>query len=335
MQRHNFLILILAMMCSYSTQAQDPIYSQYYAAPLQLNPAFAGNTYSPHISINYRNQWPALNQAYVTYSVAYSQFFKDFNSGIGLMILTDDAGQGLYKTTKVSGVYSYKLQINDNLNLKLGLEGSLVRINLDWEKLIFVDQVDPTLGFTSGGGTPFPTQEVQPENLSNNYFDASAGLLLYSSNFYAGLTTKHLNTPNESFLEINENLDGGLPLRLGLHAGYEFKISQGNKKRQASFISPNVMFVKQGDFGQLNVGAYGNLGAIFGGLWYRQGFANPDAAIALVGFQTGGYKIGYSYDITISKLSLGRSGGSHEISLIMNFDKPEKVNYNDCFGLFR
>lgn len=335
MQRHNFLILLLAIMWSFSTQAQDPIYSQYYAAPLQLNPAFAGNTYSPHISINYRNQWPALNQAYVTYSVAYSQFFKDFNSGIGLMIQTDDAGQGLYKTTKVSGVYSYRLQINDNLNLKLGLEGSLVRINLDWEKLIFVDQVDPTLGFTSGGGTPFPTAEVQPENLSNNYFDASAGILLYSSHFYAGVTTKHLNTPNETFLEINENLDGGLPLRLGLHAGYEFKISEGNKKRQASFISPNVMFVKQGDFGQLNIGAYGNLGAIFGGLWYRQGFANPDAAIALVGFQAGGYKIGYSYDITISKLSLGRSGGSHEISLIMNFDKPEKVDYNDCFGLFR
>ena len=95
-------------MWSFSSQAQDPIFSQYYAAPLQLNPAFAGNTYSPHIAINYRNQWPSLNQAYVTYAVSYSQFFKDFNSGIGLMILTDDAGQGLYKTTKVSGVYSYK-----------------------------------------------------------------------------------------------------------------------------------------------------------------------------------------------------------------------------------
>jgi len=153
--------------------------------------------------------------------------------------------------------------------------------------------------------------------------------------FYAGVTTKHLNTPNESFLRINENLDGGLPLRLGLHAGYEFKFREGNKKRPASFISPNVMFVKQGDFGQLNIGAYGNLGIIFGGVWYRQGFSNPDAAIVLLGVQKGGYKIGYSYDITVSRLTLGRSGGSHEISLIMNFDKPNQVDYNDCFGLFR
>ena len=322
-------------MFGFTAKAQDPIYSQYYAAPLQLNPAFAGNTYAPHISLNYRNQWPSLSQAYVSYSVAYSQFFKEYNSGLGLMLLADDAGQGLYKTTKASAVYAYRVAVNDDLFLKLGVEGSLVRISLGWDKFIFPDQVDPELGTNSGGGTPFPTEEIRPENIANTYFDASAGILLYSSRFYAGITTKHLNTPNESFLEINENLDGGLPLRLGMHAGYEFKFREGNKKRPASFISPNVMFVKQGDFGQLNVGAYGNLGRIFGGVWYRQGFANPDAAIVLLGVQAGGYKIGYSYDITVSRLTLGRSGGSHEISLIMNFEKPEEVDYNDCFGLFR
>ncbi|MEM6965445.1 MAG: PorP/SprF family type IX secretion system membrane protein [Bacteroidota bacterium] len=335
MQRQKFFILLVVMMLGFVAQAQDPIYSQYYAAPLQLNPAFAGNTYTPHIALNYRNQWPALSQAYVSYSVSYSQFFKDFNSGIGLMILADDAGQGLYKTNKVSGFYAYRLEMGNDLYLKLGLEGSLVRINLGWDKFLFPDQLDPEFGTVSGGGTPLPTEEVRPEDIARNYFDASAGMLLYSSNFYAGVTTKHLNTPNESFLQINENLDSGLPLRLGLHAGYEFKIREGNKNRPASFISPNAMFVKQGDFGQLNVGAYGNLGIIFGGLWYRQGFANPDAAIVLLGVQKGGYKFGYSYDITVSRLTLGQSGGSHEFSLIMNFDKPEEVDYNDCFGLFR
>ena len=335
MRRQTIFILFAAFIWSFSVQGQDPIYSQYYAAPLQLNPAFAGNTYTPHIAINYRNQWPSLNQAYVSYSVSYSQFFKKFNSGIGLMILADDAGQGLYKTNKIGGFYSYRLEMGNNLFLKLGVEASFIRISLGWDKFQFPDQLGPELGATSGGGTPFPTEEIRPESIENTYFDASAGLLIYSSHFYAGITTKHLNTPNESFLKINENLDSGLPLRLGLHAGYEFKIREGNKKKPASFISPNAMFVKQGDFGQLNIGAYGNLGIIFGGVWYRHGFANPDAAIVLLGVQKGGYKIGYSYDLTVSRLTLGRSGGSHEISLIMNFDKPQKVDYNDCFGLFR
>lgn len=335
MQRHILFIVLLISAISFSTQAQDPIYSQYYAAPLQLNPAFAGNTYTPHLAFNYRNQWPALNQAYVTYSVSYSQFFKDFNSGIGLMILADDAGQGLYKTNKASVVYSYRLEMNDDLFLKFGVEGSLVRFDVGWDKFIFPDQIDAEFGAISGGGTPFPTEEVQPDNLSRTYFDASAGMLLYSSNFYAGVSAKHLNTPNESLLQINQNLDSGLPLRLSLHAGYEFKLSQGNKRKPSSFISPNIMFIQQGDFGQVNVGAYGNLGIIFGGLWYRQGFANPDAAIILLGVKKGAYKIGYSFDMTVSNLTLGRSGGSHEISLIMNFDKPRKTDYNDCFSLFR
>jgi len=303
MQRQKLFISLLVLLLGFSAQAQDPIYSQYYSAPLQLNPAFAGNTYAPHISINYRNQWPSLSQAYVSYSVAYSQFFKEYNSGFGLMLLADDAGNGLYKTTKASGVYSYRVAVNDDLILKLGLEGSLVRLKVDWLQLTFPDQLNAD-GGNSGGGIPFPTAEVQPENTSINYFDASAGLLMYGTNFYAGITAKHLNTPNESF-----------------HAGYEYKFRSGNKKRPDSFISPNVMFVKQGDFGQINAGAYGNLGRIF--------------AIVLFGVQAGGYKIGYSYDITVSKLTLGQSGGSHEISLIMNFEKPEQVDYNDCFGLFR
>ena len=146
------------------------------------------------------------------------------------------------------------MAINDNLFIKLGLEGSLVRISLGWDQFRFGDQIDELQGF-SPGGTPLPTEEIRPDNISNNYFDASAGLLLYSSQFYAGVAFKHLNTPNESFLNINENLDTGLPMRLGLHAGYEFKFREGNNKRPASFISPNVMFVKQGDFGQLNIGA--------------------------------------------------------------------------------
>ena len=251
------------------------------------------------------------------------------------MILGDDAGQGIYKTNKVGAFYSYRLEINRNLFVKMGMEASFVQYRLAWDKLQFPDQIHPLTGFTSPGGTPIPTEETQPLNLNKSYLDFSAGMLIYSSSFYAGLSAKHLNTPNESLLEINTNIDGGLPLRLSLHAGYEYEFRKGNKKRPSSFISPNIMFVKQGDFGQINAGFYGNLGIVFGGLWYRQGFSNPDAAIVLFGVKKGAYKIGYSYDITVSSLTLGESGGSHEISIIMNFDKPRKVDYNDCFSLFR
>ena len=335
MQRQILYILMMVALMSINTQAQDPIYSQYYAAPLQLNPAFTGNTYTPHLAFNYRNQWSSFPTAYETFSASYSQFFERTNSGFGLMILADDQGQGIFKTNKIGAFYSYRLEINRDLYIKLGLEASAVQYRLDWEKLLFPDQIDPESGFTTAGGTPIPSEEQQPLSLNRSYLDFSAGMLIYSKSFYAGISAKHLNTPNESLLEINTNIDGGLPVRLSLHAGYEYELRKGNKRRPSSFISPNIMFVKQGDFGQINTGFYGNLGIVFGGLWYRHTFSNPDAAIVLFGVKKGAYKIGYSYDITVSTLTLGESGGSHEISIIMNFDKPRKVDYNDCFGLFR
>jgi hypothetical protein len=64
-----------------------------------------------------------------------------------------------------------------------------------------------------------------------------------------------------------------------------------------------------------------------GGVWFRQSVgspANPDAFIVLVGFQTSVVKIGYSYDITVSKLS-SATAGAHEVSFSMQFDcRPKK-----------
>ena len=111
MSRQNTLLFLALLLIAGAVKAQDPIYSQFFAAPLQLNPAFTGNTEAPHFALNYRNQWTTFangSQAYETYSASYSQFSRRLNSGFGLMILTDDAGQGLIKTNKASAFYAYR-----------------------------------------------------------------------------------------------------------------------------------------------------------------------------------------------------------------------------------
>ena len=50
-----------------------PFLVNFMRLPLRLNPAFAGTTYAPRITLNYRNQWPSLNNAYETYAVSYEQ----------------------------------------------------------------------------------------------------------------------------------------------------------------------------------------------------------------------------------------------------------------------
>ncbi len=46
--------------------AQDPEFTQFYANPLYLNPAFAGTARCPRICLNYRNQWPGITGTFVT-----------------------------------------------------------------------------------------------------------------------------------------------------------------------------------------------------------------------------------------------------------------------------
>ncbi len=318
-----------------AVRGQDPVFSQFYNAPLQLNPGLTGIAYKPDFSLNYRNQWPALHQAYQTYAVSYDQFLENYNSGIGVYLQADDAGDGILKTTKAAALYAYQLRVTRIWQLRWGIELGVVQSRLDWAKLVFGDQLDPELGPVSPGGTPLPGNEQQPDNLTLTYLDIGTGGVIYSKKLYAGLSIKHLNTPSLSYLHVNESLNGGLPLRWNIHIGTELPVRQSNKVMPKTFISPGLMYVRQGPFQQLIFGTFVGLGDIYGGLWYRQSGSNSDALIAALGVRKGLIRVTYSYDATISPLSY-RSGGSHEIGIQINLDDgSEERSYNDCLSLFR
>ncbi len=322
--------------------AQDPVFSQFYAAPLQLNPAFAGAAFAPRLSANYRNQWPGWPNAYASYAVSYEQWIDGFNSGVGLMLLGDDAGNGIYRSVHAAAAYSYQVQVAEKLFFRLGMEAGFIQSRINWNALIFGDQLNPLTGADDGSGNPGQSGEIPPERFTNNAFDASAGLLVFNSRFHAGVSLKHLNTPDASFLKINPNLYTGIPLRLTIHGGMEIPIATNNKSKEGAFLSPNVMFTRQGDFSQINGGLYAGFGKVFTGAWIRHTFGNADAAILLGGFRYGIMRIGYSYDVTLSALAGAGAGGAHEVSFALNLgDSREfqrnrrKPDLNDCFRMFR
>lgn len=314
---------------------QDAVYSQFYLSPTLLNPAFAGNTHSPFVAVNYRNQWPSINQAYSTYSVAYDQQWKS-NSGVGIYVNSDNAGAGAIKTTKVAGIYSYKIRLNTDTYLKGAIEAGYGQTSLDWQQLVFFDSLDPQFGATSPGGVTIPSNEIPADNLSRSFFDIGTGVLIYNPRWYAGVSLKHANSPTIDFIDDQTGRDGQLPSRLTVHGGMQINLDGGNRFKGSTFISPNALVSVQGDFWQVMAGAYVNVDQVFGGLWYRQGGANGDAVIGSIGIKSGIFKIGYSYDYTVSELTIG-SGGSHEIGVTMLFDmlKPREFQYSDCLNLFR
>ncbi|MBT8230329.1 MAG: type IX secretion system membrane protein PorP/SprF [Bacteroidia bacterium] len=316
---------------------QDLIFSQYYNSPIHTNPAFAGLETHPNFTSNYRIQWPSLNNAYETYAVTYDQYFRDMNSGFGFIALSDDQGDGTLKSTKIAGIYSYKVRFNVDWQIKFGLEAAYNQNRLDWDKLVFFDQIDPVTGPFTSAGVPVPSSEVRPESLNNSYLDISIGMLLYNPEFYVGFSMDHLNGAYAGFTNaVDDATTQSLQVLFSLQAGFQIVLMEDNKGNPSTFISPNMIFARQSDFNQLNVGAYMQINQLFGGAWVRHTLKNIDSFIFSFGVNLDYIKIGYSFDLTSSKLGLS-TGGSHELGIavgLRNLGKKES-RMNDCLRLFR
>lgn len=307
-----FTLTLMLLTSFLASMAQDAAFSQFYANPLYLNPALTGTTECGRLHLNYRNQWPSLDKAYVTYSVAYDQQLPEIRSGFGLLIMSDQQGSGAYHRTLAGGFYAYQLQIGLETFLQFGVKAAFYQEGINWSKLVFADMIDPTTGSISPGNEVEPTSNIYTA-------DFASGLALsYSDIFFAGFSADHLSQPNLSFYG-DENVF--LPRKFTLHAGMNYNASSGTTGtgRQGDLLlQPNLLFMQQGAFNQLNAGLYLNKHPFVLGIWFRHSFQNPDAIVVLAGIQQEKFRIGYSYDNTVSKLS-GKSGGAHEISLAWEF----------------
>jgi len=303
-------LVSLGILLSTQLFAQDPNFTQFYSNPIYLNPALAGSIGCPRVSMNYRNEWPQLTGNYVTYSMAYDSYVKSISGGLGLIATHDVQARGTIATTMVGGIYSYNLKVNRKFSIMFGARAAYYQKYLDWSKLTFGDMIDPRRGFI------YQTGDVPRGTGRRGFFDASAGMVAYTKNFYAGLAVHHLNRPDESMILGQSRL----PMRFTAHAGANIKI--GNKGRYSNNTSlmPNVIYQYQNGFQELSIGTYLKYENFTVGAWYR----NKDAFILSFGVNTENFRVGYSYDVTVSKLGQGVSGGSHEVSLGFNLKCKKK-----------
>ena len=295
--------------------AQDPMFTQFYSNPIYLNPAFSGSNKCPRIVSNYRNQLPGFSGDFITTSVSYDQYIDAIKGGLGVMLLSDQIAKTL-QSNEASLVYSYHQHLSRKFTLNFGLQGTYIQKSVNRSNLTFGDMIHPRRGFV------FSTNDVitaAPVNL----FDFSTGLLGYTDKFYIGIAAHHLTEPEISLLSGSNN-SSVLDTRYTAHMGTE--ITLGSKSifsEENESISPSILFVKQGDFQQLNVGLYYSKGNYVVGAWYREG----DSFIVTLGMETQLLRIGYSYDLTSSQLGT-YSGGSHEISVALKiYCAPKKKTF--------
>ncbi|WP_339700183.1 type IX secretion system membrane protein PorP/SprF [Algoriphagus aquimarinus] len=317
--RKLLLSIILVIGFVIRNEAQDFHYSQFYAAPLYLNPALTGSTELSRIGVNYRKQWPGLDQDFNAYSAYFDHYSYDLRSGIGISVNSFQETNMKVNTSDVSFYYAYNLQIADNWNFRMGTQASIVRRSAALDNLVFGDQVD-LFNRTINPNTMDNVPDFDPYS----YFDLSFGGLLTNENFWLGSSFHHVNEPHLSYYPDDEN--GYLPIKWSIHGGWNFPLGAnqyfGSKFDNMASIMAN--YKKQGAFQQIDIGTQLLYRSVISGISYRgipglRDMPNQDSIILMLGIKLeSGMVIGYSYDFMVSNIG-SQTKGAHEISVRYQF----------------
>ncbi len=339
-----FLFFILFTDC---VNAHHKHFTQFYAAPLTLNPALTGSMPGRYrVSGIYRDQWRGvLDNPYVTFGAAVDVNFDiEFDSrykdqvAIGLLFVNDQVPEVDFSTNQISlsAALHKGLDFDKKQFLTLGVQGTMAQRNVNYENLTFDDQFNEIDGFE------FATAEELPEN-NFAYGDLAVGLnYLYSPKKGAvinvGLAMHHVFSPDLSFYASSTPEDEE-PISVSkLYSKYSAQLSVQLPLSDQLFLLPRVLYAIQGPHQQINAGANlriklnnHNNNSLHLGSWVRpvkddDGSTSVDAVVGLVGLEIGGVSFGLSYDANLNSLSTYKQGqGAIEFSLtyIGSFDNED------------
>lgn len=329
-----YIPILVFVLLSLLIKAQDPHFTQFYSAPLTLNPALTGAFQGKYrLSAIYRDQWRSvLDKPYVTFSSGIDLRFGLDNksrykdaAGVGLMFFTDKVNEVEFSTSQISlsGAYHKSLDQSNLQYLSLGFQASVAQRNVIYQNLTFGDQFNGEDGYT------FDSAENLPEN-NFTFGDFAVGLnYSYSPKrrmaFFAGAALHHFLQPNVSFYSPEQNMvyeDNKLLLRIS------GQVSASLPLNALVTLVPRVMVAKQGSHLEANSGTnfrialndYSSFAMHIGG-WVRTAGNESDeffvdAIIAMFGIEFKNVLFGFSYDINLKNLSSYRNGqGALEFSI--------------------
>lgn len=328
-----WILFVIFLLQLNSVFSQDIQYSQFYSNPLYLNPAFAGSTGLTRLGVNFRNQWPALDQSFIAYSAYADHFIDNINSGFGILISGARESYTQSQIHEIGLLYSYRVKLGGNNYLQAGFQGSFVGRDALFDEVVLGTQLDIDRGVVVGSsGNGFEGDSKLRD------LDLHSGLLYYDDKFWLGVSAFHMIRPEISYLEVDGNK---LPIKYSIQGGVKFDLAPGdindyfNNTDQERSLSFAFNYKKQGQFSQLDAGAEFYFEPLVLGVWYRglptkYSLPNNESIISMLGVELeNGLQLGYSFDFVISKLGQNQSGGAHEISVryIFSTKDPSKKYY--------
>jgi type IX secretion system PorP/SprF family membrane protein len=332
--RYIFLSLLVLSLLGIipDAQSQDMNYTQYFSTPIYYNPAYTGINTGVRARFLYRNQWPSLPISFKSYY--FSADLGDRNlpgsGGLGIMINQDTPGVGLINNFGAALTIGVRIPITAFLVTQIGIKAGIMQRRINWDDLVYASQLDPKYGniYLSPVTAADANKRVVPD------FGVGGVLQFINPNGNiggnVGFAVDHLFKPDVSFLSTGSSpyprkWVGQFDLIIATGPGGSSMMSRGNDDPLK--INIGGIYQNQASLNSLQVGLNLLKYNIYVGGWFKTtmtGIVNSSLAL-LAGYKYTFYddmtiKFMYSYDLQISG-DLQGTGGAHEISLILEFDK--------------
>jgi type IX secretion system PorP/SprF family membrane protein len=311
-KEHSVIMWMTGILFIHFTEGagQDPAFSQFYANPLYMNPAMAGVEGPAKVSVGYRNQWPGATNPYVTYHASFEKYMEALQGGVGVHIINDRQGGGVFNTLSLDAIYAYHLRVSNDLMVTGGFQASVGQRNMNPTDLIL-----PTDLIGAGTTTRVPYSKVYP--------DFAVGFGGFFKNFFGGVAVHHLIEPYSS---TSEDPNTRLSRRYTVHVGALIPIYEKRLGTEVLQLSPNLVFLQQDIYQQLNYGLEVLYRGVIIGAWFRQDLLfSYGTAIFSAGYSNGQFRIRYSYDAKLSPPDLHiPTLGAHELSMVVLFENLKK-----------
>lgn len=324
------LILGSVLMLTGMVYAQDIHFTQAQQVPMLINPAATGmfNGWE-RVTVNHKNQWVNTGTKFFTSSIAADMnFFKPkrgnkAHMGFGIQLYNDIGGDSKFGTKQVLFNFSGIVPLGEMHSLSGGLQFGIGQRTGNLSGLIFPNQfdgevLDPTI---NSGEYNNLVSFVYPEvsgGLFYRYGTQKVGFTRDDvTDFRIGVAYFHANRPNLSYrLGFTEQLYA----KFVFHTSF-LKDFSGSSFGVEAFFNEFV----QGPHNETLIGAILRYrlssGSKTTGL-SRDAYIMPgvalrynDAVCPLLYVQWNSFKLGISYDVTVSQFSKASRAGGLEFSL--------------------
>jgi len=305
------------------TRAQQTIqFSQYMFNGLALNPAYAGYKDDWTVNLSSRIQWVGINDAPQTGTASIDGLANSDNKNVGLGFIATFDRLGPENTSSIYANYSYRLRLDneDTKRLCFGLAIGAEQYSIDGSKFNAAD----------------PGDGVVPLGVESKFTpDFRFGIYYYSPTFYMGASLFNLLSgagiaaiDNTEIVQKVRTayITAGVMLPLSDHLDFKpsFMVKEDFRGPANIDLTSYLLLNKI-----LWLGASYRTGV---SIWNKNGLQsiedNTDAVAAIAQFYINDhFRVGYSFDFTVSKLANYQSG-SHEISISLTLPskKPRLIS---------